>query len=106
MLVIATLGLATNLISMRLLKAGSGERLNVKGAYLEVWADMPGSVGVIIGALIIKFTGLYIAAPILSVQIGVWGVSGTWNRLPLSGQVLMSPAERSVGRACGGTDRD
>src|SRR3546814_8177819 len=52
MLVIATLGLAINLISMRLLKDGSGESLNVKGAYLEVWADMIGSVGVIIGALI------------------------------------------------------
>src|SRR3546814_13268163 len=45
MLVIATLGLAINLISMRLLKAGSGESLNVNGAYLADRADMPGPVG-------------------------------------------------------------
>lgn len=40
MLLIAGLGLVVNLISMRLLKAGSEESLNMKGAYLEVWSDM------------------------------------------------------------------
>src|SRR5690606_29014847 len=64
MLVIAALGLLVNLISMRLLKAGSGESLNVKGAYLEVWADMLGSVGVIIGAAVIMTTGWTMVDPI------------------------------------------
>ena len=89
MLVIASLGLVINLISMRLLKAGSGESLNVKGAYLEVWADMLGSVGVIIGALIIQFTGLYIADPIIAVLIGLWVLPRTWTLLRAAGQVLM-----------------
>src|SRR3546814_17035516 len=74
---------------MRLLKAGSGESLNVKGAYLEVWADMLGSVGVIIGALIIKFTGFSIADPIIAVLIGLWVLPRTWTLLPESGKVLM-----------------
>ena len=89
MLVIATLGLVINLIAMRLLKAGSGESLNVRGAYLEVWADMLGSVGVIIGALIIQFTGLYIADPIIAVLIGLWVLPRTWTLLREAGQVLM-----------------
>ena len=89
MLVIASLGLVINLISMRLLKAGSGESLNVKGAYLEVWADMLGSVGVIIGALIIQFTGFYIADPIIAVLIGLWVLPRTWTLLRAAGQVLM-----------------
>jgi len=89
MLVIASLGLVINLISMRLLKAGSGESLNVKGAYLEVWADMLGSVGVIIGALIIQFTGFYIADPIIAVLIGLWVLPRTWTLLREAGQVLM-----------------
>ena len=89
MLVIASLGLVINLISMRLLKAGSGESLNIKGAYLEVWADMLGSVGVIIGALIIKFTGFYIADPIMAVLIGLWVLPRTWTLLREAGQVLM-----------------
>ncbi|MDQ2701854.1 MAG: cation diffusion facilitator family transporter [Pseudomonadota bacterium] len=89
MLVVATLGLVVNLIAMRLLKAGSGESLNVKGAYLEVWADMLGSVGVIIGALIIQFTGLYIADPIIAVLIGLWVLPRTWTLVRAAGQVLM-----------------
>lgn len=89
MLVIAVIGLAINLISMRLLKAGSGESLNVKGAYLEVWSDMLGSVGVIIGAIMIKFTGWTIADPIIAVLIGLWVLPRTWTLLREAGHILM-----------------
>jgi len=89
MLVIASLGLVVNLISMRLLKAGSGVSLNVKGAYLEVWADMLGSVGVIIGAVVIMFTGWTLADPIIAVLIGLWVLPRTWTLLREAGQVLM-----------------
>lgn len=89
MLVIATIGLVINLISIRLLKAGSGTSLNVKGAYLEVWSDMLGSVGVIIGALVIKFTGWAVADPIIAVLIGLWVLPRTWTLLREAMQVLM-----------------
>lgn len=89
MLVIAALGLIVNLISMRLLKAGSGESLNVKGAYLEVWADMLGSVGVIIGAVVIMVTGWTLVDPIIAVLIGLWVLPRTWKLLREAGQVLM-----------------
>lgn len=89
MLVIASLGLMVNLVAMRLLKAGSGESLNVKGAYLEVWADMLGSVGVIAGALVIKATGWTLVDPIIAVLIGLWVLPRTWTLLRDAGQVLM-----------------
>ena len=89
MLVIASIGLVINMISMGLLKAGSGTSLNVKGAYLEVWADMLGSVGVIIGALIIMLTGWAMADPIIAVLIGLWVLPRTWTLLREAGQVLM-----------------
>jgi len=89
MLVIASLGLVVNLIAMRLLKAGSGQSLNLKGAYLEVWADMLGSVAVIIGALVILFTGWTLADPIIAVLIGLWVLPRTWTLLREAGQVLM-----------------
>ena len=89
MLVIAALGLLVNLISMRLLKAGSGDSLNVKGAYLEVWADMLGSVGVIGGAIIIMLTGWTLADPIIAVLIGLWVLPRTWTLLRAAGGVLM-----------------
>ena len=57
MLGIAVVGLVVNLLSMKVLRSGQDESLNVKGAYLEVWADMIGSIGVILGAALIWFTG-------------------------------------------------
>ena len=92
MLVIAGLGLIVNLFSMRLLKAGSGDSLNIKGAYLEVWADMLGSVGVIIGAVVIMISGWTLVDPIIAVLIGLWVLPRTWTLVRQAGQVLMQGA--------------
>ncbi|MBN8885571.1 MAG: cation transporter [Rudaea sp.] len=89
MLVIAVLGLVVNLISMRLLSAGSGTSLNVRGAYLEVWSDMLGSVGVIVAAVVIQFTGWTLVDPIIAVLIGLWILPRTWTLLRQAGHVLM-----------------
>lgn len=99
MLAIAAIGLVVNLIAMRLLKVGSGTSLNVRGAYLEVWSDMLGSVGVIIGALVIRFTGWTVADPIIAVLIGLWVLPRTWTLLRQAGHVLMQgvPAGMELG---------
>jgi cobalt-zinc-cadmium efflux system protein len=89
MLVVAVLGLLVNLVSIKLLQAGAGENLNVKGAYLEVWSDMLGSVGVILGALLIRYTGWSVVDPIIAVLIGLWVLPRTWTLLREAGQVLM-----------------
>lgn len=57
MLVVGTLGLIINLISMALLRAGAAESLNLKGAYLEVVADTLGSVGVILAGVLVGLSG-------------------------------------------------
>lgn len=57
MLIVAGIGLAVNLLSMRLLSSGKDSSLNLKSAYLEVWSDMLGSLGVIVAALVIRYTG-------------------------------------------------
>ena len=89
MLMIAVLGLVVNLVAMKLLQAGAGESLNVKGAYLEVWSDMLGSVGVIIGAIAIHFTGWTVIDPVIAVLIGLWVLPRTWVLLRQAGHVLM-----------------
>jgi len=96
MLVIAIVGLCVNLVSMRLLKAGSGDNLNMKGAYLEVWSDMLGSVGVIIGAILIKLTGWTIADPIIAVLIALWVLPRTWTLLRAAWQVLMQGVPEGI----------
>jgi len=96
MLVIATLGLVVNLIAMRLLKAGAGESLNVKGAYLEVWSDMLGSVAVILGALAIGWTGWQWIDPVLAVLIGLWVLPRTWLLLREALNVLLEGVPKGV----------
>lgn len=89
MLAVAVVGLVCNLIAMRLLHAGSGESLNVKGAYLEVWSDMLGSLAVVIAALVIRWTGWLWVDPLLAALIGLWVLPRTWLLVREALNVLM-----------------
>lgn len=89
MLAVAVVGLVVNLISMRILRDSSRDSLNVKGAYLEVWADMIGSAGVIAAALIIRFTGWRWVDTLMAVGIGLWVLPRTWTLLRASLNVLL-----------------
>ncbi|SEM99259.1 cobalt-zinc-cadmium efflux system protein [Sphingomonas gellani] len=96
MLIVAAIGLAVNLVSMRLLTAGKDASFNVKGAYLEVWADMIGSVGVIAGAVAIRFTGWTWIDPVVAVAIGLWVLPRTWILLRDTSNVLLEGVPRGV----------
>ena len=89
MLAVALVGLAVNLASMKLLAAGSSESLNVKGAYFEVMSDMLGSLGVIIAALVVMFTGWRLADPIIGAGIGLFIVPRTWFLMRQAIHILM-----------------
>lgn len=94
MLWIAALGLVVNLVSMRLLAAGKDSSLNVKGAYLEVWSDMLGSIGVIGGALLIRYTGWAWVDPLIAVAIGLWVLPRTWTLLRDTTHILLQGVPR------------
>lgn len=89
MLAVAVVGLAVNLISMKLLSAGSSESLNVKGAYFEVLSDMLGSLGVIVAAALVTFTGWKLADPIIGAAIGLFIIPRTWMLLRQAIHILM-----------------
>lgn len=96
MLIIATIGLAVNLVSMSLLTAGKDKSLNIKGAYLEVWSDMLGSVGVIIGAIIIRFTQLTWVDSAIAVLIGLWVLPRTWVLLKECINILLEGVPEGI----------
>ena len=89
MLAVAAVGLIVNLVSMRLLAAGSSESLNVQGAYFEVLSDMLGSLGVIVAALIVMFTGWKLADPLIGAGIGLFIVPRTWRLLKQTTHILL-----------------
>ncbi len=79
LLVVAGLGLVVNLVSFRLLRAGSKESLNVKGAYFEVLSDLLGSIGVIVAGVILLTTGWPYADPIIGAGIGLFILPRAWR---------------------------
>ncbi len=89
MMAVAAVGLVVNLVAMRMLVAGKEASFNVKGAYLEVWADMIGSVGVIVGAVLIRFTGWTWIDPVVAVLIGLWVLPRTWILLRGTVNILL-----------------
>ncbi|MGH3747220.1 MAG: cation diffusion facilitator family transporter [Micromonosporaceae bacterium] len=70
MLAVASIGLVANVIAFGLLRRGAAESLNVRGAYLEVLADILGSVGVIVAAGILWLTDWRYADPLVAVVFG------------------------------------
>lgn len=99
MLLVASVGLLVNLISMRLLADGSSESLNVQGAYFEVLSDMLGSLGVIVAALIVMATGWRLIDPLIGAGIGLFIVPRTWGLLRQATHILLegTPPEVDVG---------
>src|SRR5690606_8615261 len=71
MLAIAVLGLMVNLLAAWILHRAGGDSLNVKAALRHVLADIAGSVGVIIAAVIILATGWQPVDAIVSILISV-----------------------------------
>ena len=95
-LVAAGLGLLANLVAFALLREGSKESLNVEGAYLEVLADTVGSVGVIVGALVMRSTGWAWIDPAVGVAIGLWVVPRTWRLAGQAVRILIQAAPQDL----------
>ena len=74
MLIVGAIGLAINVVVLLMLRAGAGESLNVKGAYLEVVADTAGSVGVILAGLLVSATGSPVWDTVVALMIGLFVV--------------------------------
>jgi cobalt-zinc-cadmium efflux system protein len=78
-LVVGFLGLIVNVVAFFLLRAGASESLNVRGAYVEVMADMLGSVGVVVSAAVMGITGWGWVDPVIGAAIGVFILPRAWR---------------------------
>lgn len=96
MLIVAFCGLIINLIGMKILKAGSKESINIKGAFLEVVSDMLSSVAVIIAGIIILATGWLYIDPIMSALIGLFILPRTYTLLKESVDILLEGVPKDV----------
>lgn len=96
MLVIAIIGLIANGAGIAILHGGSRQNLNIRGAFWHMLSDAVSSVGVIVAALIISFTGWNIVDPIVSLLITVMILRGAVSLLWESSNILLEAVPRHV----------
>ena len=94
--IIATIGLAANLMMMRTLHSHQGDNLNIRAAYLHILGDILGSVGVIIAGVLIWITGWNPIDPIISILFSLGIVYGSGKIIKQTVSVLMESTPDGV----------
>jgi cobalt-zinc-cadmium efflux system protein len=89
MLVVASAGLAVNLVVARILSAGAKHNLNTRGAYLHVLGDLFSSIGTVAAAIAIRYSGWLPADPIASVLTTALIMGGAWRLVRESVDILL-----------------
>jgi cobalt-zinc-cadmium efflux system protein len=96
MLVIAIIGLVMNLLAAKALHSHSHDDLNVKSAFLHVVGDAAASVGVIIGGIIMYYTGWFLLDALISAGIGLLILGGAGRVLRDATHILMEGSPRGL----------
>jgi cobalt-zinc-cadmium efflux system protein len=96
MLLVAAAGLVANVIAFALLRPGARESLNVRGAYLEVVADLLGSAGVLVAGVVIATTGWTYVDPLVAIALGLFILPRTWKLGRATVRILVQAAPEHV----------
>jgi cobalt-zinc-cadmium efflux system protein len=92
MLGVALVGLGVNLASILILHGSSKQDLNVRSVFYHMVADAASSVGIVVAAVVIFYTGWNILDPIVSLGISAIIVLWAWGILKESTKVLLEIA--------------
>lgn len=95
-IVVATIGIAINGATAWLFASGRNSDLNIRGAYLHMVADAAVSVGVVIAAIVIMFTGWLWIDAVTSLVICALIVWGTWSLLQDSTAMSLAAVPRGI----------
>ncbi|MGZ3689009.1 MAG: cation diffusion facilitator family transporter [Bdellovibrionota bacterium] len=94
--VIATIGLAANLLSMRMLHHAKDGNMNARAAYLHMVSDSLGSVGAIIAGAVLWATGWRPIDPIVTFLFAALMFVNSWGLIKEAVGVLMESAPSHV----------
>ncbi|GLR77956.1 cation transporter [Azospirillum oryzae] len=98
-MVVAVIGIVINAWTAWLFMGGQKQDINLRGAYLHMAADAAVSVGVVIAALAIRFTGWLWLDPVTSIVIALVIIAGTWGLLRDSVRLAMDAVPDGIDRA-------
>ena len=88
MLAVALIGLVVNVVAAGILSR-AGDNLNVRAALRHVFADLAGSVGVAVAALVVLATGWDRADPVAGMAIGILILGSSWSIVRDSVAILL-----------------
>jgi cobalt-zinc-cadmium efflux system protein len=96
MLAIALLGIAVNVGAGLALSRARTNSLNVEAALRHVLADLLGSLGVAVAAVVILLTDWVQADPLVSILIGVLVLASAWSVVRDSTSILLESTPRGI----------
>jgi cobalt-zinc-cadmium efflux system protein len=96
MLVVAFIGLLANGAGILLLRKSAHTSLNVKSAFFHIVGDTISSAGVILGGVIILYTGWYLVDPLLSIFIGLLILRGAYALIVESIDIFLEATPKDI----------
>jgi cobalt-zinc-cadmium efflux system protein len=96
MLAVGVVGIGVNVAAGAILFRAREGSLNVEAAFRHVLADLLGSLGVVVAAVVILATGWLEADPIASVLIALLVLASSWSILRDSTSILLESAPRGM----------
>lgn len=94
--IVAGIGIAINFISALLFMRNKEKDLNIKSAYLHLMSDAVVSAGIVVGGIVISYTGWYWMDPVLSIAIVLIIVAGTWSLLKESLRLSLDGVPKDI----------
>ncbi|MGN6507528.1 MAG: cation diffusion facilitator family transporter [Tepidisphaeraceae bacterium] len=95
-MVVAGIGILVNGITAALFLAGRAHDVNIRGAFLHMAADTIVSLGVVIAALAMRYTGWLWLDPVISLAIAAVITYGTWGLLVESLNLAVDGVPRGI----------
>jgi cobalt-zinc-cadmium efflux system protein len=96
MMLVAAGGLVLNGGIMWGLRTARQNDLNIRSAFIHMLGDLLGSVAIIAGALVIRYTGWQQVDPLLSIVIGLLIVWTAWDIIKESLNILLEGLPRGL----------
>ncbi len=94
MIIFSVIGIAANLVAT--IVTSKGESLNQKAINLHMLEDVSGWVVVLLGALIMKFTGLWFIDPVMSIGVSLYMIYRVLRNLLEIGEIFLVRAPKGI----------
>lgn len=94
--IVAGIGLAANLLSMKMLHHEQGENMNVRAAYLHLLTDAMGSIAAVIAGVVLWLTHWRPIDPIVTILVALLMLVSSWSLVKEAIAILMESTPAGV----------